>query len=93
MKVDRDTLAELGGDEMLLLDPDHYDVCVVGIAERCGMEAVAVYDKDCLLRMLVEKEGMTEEEAVEWYEYNMVGAYVGERTPMFMTRLDQGTTQ
>lgn len=93
MTVARETLAELGGDDLLLLDPDHFDACVVGLAERCGMETVAVYDKECLLRVLVEREGMTEEEAIEWYEFNMVGAYVGERTPMFMTKLEQGGTQ
>jgi len=30
------------------------------------------------------KDGMTYEEAVEYFEYNQMGAWVGERTPCFL---------
>jgi hypothetical protein len=27
---------------------------------------------------------MSYEEAIEWYDFNIIGAYVGEKTPVFM---------
>ena len=30
------------------------------------------------------KEGMTDEEAVEYFEYNVVGSWMGEGTPIFL---------
>jgi len=40
-----------------------------------------VYSIDRLLDVFI-KQGMTEEEAVEWVDYNILGAYVGEYTPV-----------
>ena len=36
------------------------------------------------LMLLFQKRGMEPHEAAEWIEYNILGAYVGERTPMIM---------
>ena len=36
---------------------------------------------------LAMEHDMTEEEAREFFEFNIVSAYVGERTPIFLTRL------
>jgi len=33
---------------------------------------------------MVEQDGMTEEEAIEFIDFNIVGAYVGESTPIIM---------
>jgi hypothetical protein len=29
-------------------------------------------------------DGMTEEEAVEYFDFNQIGAWVGDRTPCFL---------
>jgi len=44
---------------------------------------VAIYDYARCLEVL-ERNGMTYEEAVEWMEYNVLGLYVGPRTPVFL---------
>lgn len=67
-----------------LLKMDGFDDCVVGICERFGMEAVLAYDRDKVIAKLMG-EGMTEEEAEEFFEYNQIGAWMGERTPVFVT--------
>jgi hypothetical protein len=36
-----------------------------------------------------EEEREIETEAVEWFEYNVEGAYLGENTPIFMLSLDE----
>ena len=62
---------------------DGYDDCILGVAEGFGSKEVVVYDREKVFQKL-EDNGMTREEAVEWYEFNQLGAYVGENTPMFL---------
>jgi hypothetical protein len=69
--------------ETLLLEPATFDAAIIGVTERFGQEVTVCYDLEKLLGILVE-DGMTYEEAVEYYEYNIVGAYLGERTPTFL---------
>jgi hypothetical protein len=33
------------------------------------------------------EQGMDEQDAWDWYQFNMVGAWVGEATPVFLERL------
>jgi hypothetical protein len=43
---------------------------------------VAVYDYAKCIDILAES--MDYEEALEYFEYNVIGAYVGEQTPIFL---------
>ena len=69
--------------EALLLPRAEYDHCMVGIGYRFNAVPLAVYDIERVLQGL-EKDGMTEEEAIEWYEYNIIGGWVGDGTPIFI---------
>ena len=66
-----------------LILPGH-DSALVGVGSRCGMENVAIYDLDLLQASFMEQNDWTEEEAQEWIDFNVLGAYLGERTPLFM---------
>jgi len=44
----------------------------------------AIYFVNEILGILETRDGMTEEEAVEFFEFNIAGAYVGEYTPIYM---------
>ena len=68
-----------------LLKMDGYDDCLVGVVERFGQDSYFIYDRELVLEKL-QKDGMSYEEALEYYEYNQLGAYVGERTPAFLIR-------
>jgi hypothetical protein len=68
-----------------LLKMDGYDDCIIGVVERFGGESYILYDRELVLEKL-QKGGMSYEEAVEYYEFNQLGAYVGERTPAFLIR-------
>lgn len=46
---------------------------------------VAVYDYKKTLRILV-KDGMSKCDVEEWFEFNVVGGYLGESTPVFLNR-------
>lgn len=54
------------------------------IGHTNGANLVAVYDYELCVHILME-DNMTYEEALEYMEYNVVGGYVGEKTPMFIT--------
>lgn len=43
-----------------------------------------VYSKSKIIQILIEQEEMSEEDALEHYYYNIHGAYVGERTPIYV---------
>ena len=80
----RKQLVEVWGDEELLfLDPaKDFDCAIAGVAERIEMEPVVAYDKELILKQLCKD--MTYKEAVEYFEFNIGGAYVGENTPAFV---------
>lgn len=80
----REELAELD-DELLFMDG--YDDCIIGICSRFGQENCVAYDREKVLQKHVE-EGMTYDEAVEFFEFNQIGAYVGSRTPCFIEVID-----
>lgn len=69
---------------MSMMFMDGYDDCILGVCERFGAEDCVAYDKSKVISKLME-DGMTEEEALEFFYFNMVGAYVGEQTPVFIT--------
>ena len=48
---------------------------------------MAVYDYEKCIQVLVERDGMTREDAEEFFDFNVVGAYVGENTPIFLYTL------
>ena len=47
-------------------------------------KTLAVYDRNKCLNILMST-GMDYEEAVEYFEFNVVGSYVGETTPVFIS--------
>jgi len=70
-----------------LLQADGFDDAIIGYAEVWtdkGQAIVMAYDRDKCIDVLME-DGMDRDEAVEYFEFNVVGAYVGEMTPCFVT--------
>jgi hypothetical protein len=68
------------------LKADGFDDAVIGTAEiwRDGTrESVLVYSVEKMI-VILETGGMTEEEAIEYISFNVEGAYVGPKTPVFM---------
>lgn len=78
----REDLCDYYGDSELLF-ADGYDNAVVGVSIGCNGGQV-VYDTSKMVGICVHDMGMSVEEAWEWLEYNTFGAYVGERTPIYI---------
>jgi len=81
MKNIQETLENcLYSDETVLL-ADGFEDAFVGIGRQFG-KPIAVYDRLKCIDIL--KEDMSEEEAEEYFQFNVEGSYVGESTPIFL---------
>ncbi len=84
MVVNIDEFADQFPD-LEIMRMDGYDDCCIGIVVRFGAQPILCYDKQKVLEQL-EADGMTPEEAEEWFEFNQIGAWVGDGTPCFLDR-------
>ena len=71
-------------EEALLADG--FEEAVLGIAERCGQPTLVVYDAARCIEILIRRDGMSEEEAEEFFSFNTLGAWAGEGTPLYLWR-------
>jgi len=69
-------------EENECLVADGFDSALIGITS--GINPVAVYDINQMLTILVKREKMNVEDALEHLDFNVIGAYVGEKTPIYM---------
>ncbi len=78
---------ELENEEALLMPG--YDECILGVCYQYGRPPVVAYDYEAVITHLMNNGDMTYEEAIEYYEYNIVGGYVGDSTPVFIQKFSK----
>lgn len=80
----RDALCDMGYEDAILFDGPDYDDAIVGVTD----EGQVVYDFDAMVKCLMDADGISELEAIEFIEYNTVRAlpYI-ENPPIIMNRL------
>ena len=66
-----------------LIRIDGYDDCVAGY---CPSKECLVYDANKIIAKMIA-EGCSEEDAAEYFDFNIECAYVGEHTPLFIYSL------
>ena len=68
-----------------LLQADGFDEAIIGVVFD-NMNAVPrlAYSIFKCIRILVGRDNMTEEEAREYFDFNVQGAYMGEKTPIWV---------
>jgi hypothetical protein len=47
---------------------------------------VAIYDYDKCILILMHDNHMTEDDAIEYFDYNVMGSWVGEGTPIYINQ-------
>jgi len=77
----RESLCEQFGDDLLFADG--YDGAIIGVASGFDSGRV-VYSIPKMIEACMQEAGMTYEDSCEWIEYNTIGAYVGEHTPIYI---------
>jgi hypothetical protein len=70
----REKVAEMNPEAILW---DGLDDAIIGIS----VDDRAVYGLNKMI-LLFQQQGMSEEEAIEWMDFNIISAYVGEYTPI-----------
>jgi hypothetical protein len=92
-----DEIAEYNPEALVC---DGFDEAILGMAERINLGPVVAYDKDKMIEIIMRdmdvseddlEEGETIEDkkyemAIEHFEYNIIGAWMGEFTPIFITK-------
>jgi len=68
---------------LLVMDPEYFDSAIIGVVSRINFEAVC-YSTDKVVELLMEKDNMEYEEALEHFDFNIIGSWVGEHTPVFL---------
>ncbi len=55
------------------------------MVDRFGQDTLVLLDRDKCLEILMGNDEMPYEDAVEFFEFNIIGAWMGEGTPCFAT--------
>jgi len=92
------------GENILLFgdqNGDSYDVGFLGIGYQQHKGPVAIYDREKCIDSLAKEFATNTEiyeddedadpytDAVEWFSYNTEGSWVGESTPIIVSRFDR----
>jgi len=80
-------VAEQEPDALIMAE---FEEACIGMCEQFGRPPVALYDYGKVITLLI-RQGMTYEDAVEWFGFNIIGAWVGEYTPAFAVLFEPAT--
>lgn len=68
---------------------DGFDEAIIGMAERINLGPVVAYDVNKILKIMIERDEMTFDEAIEYFEFNILGAWAGDNTPIFINKIEE----
>ena len=71
-----------GGDEPEILFADGYDSAIEGVVWD-GKRTRVVYRTESILSILMD-QGMSYDEASEYFDFNVAGAHMGVYTPLYL---------
>ena len=82
----RECLEEVNPEAMLF---DGLEDALVGTCDRIGQPTLAAYDYDKCIEILAKDMTDSDDDdpytmAVEYFDFNVIGAYIGESTPVFI---------
>ena len=70
-------------DEPKMLFADGFDKAISGVTWD-GERTRVVYRTEGILKILMDRDGMTYDEAAEFFDFNVAGAYMGVYTPLYL---------
>ena len=82
-KITLEEIVEIN-DKALLADG--FDEAIDGMCIQFGQLPIVAYDYNKCIDILIKRDGMSETEAVEYFDFNVVGSYMGPNSPVFIRR-------
>ena len=70
------------GEQALLMDG--FEHAIIGFSQRINEPLLAVDSFEEMVKTCIFRDGMTDEEAEEYIEFNCISAWVGEQTPIIV---------
>ena len=94
----KDLISEFNEEALVC---DGFDDAIIGMAERINLGPVVAYSVEKIIEILMSQSDITEADldedetlegrkytdAIEYFEYNIKGAWMGEFTPVFVEKL------
>lgn len=82
----KEYLCDCGYEDTIILESPDYLSAIVGISD----DARIIYDYEKMVKFLMISEGMDYEEAIEFIDFNTLGAlpYMGEKRPIILNRIE-----
>lgn len=91
----REEISEINPEALLC---DGFDEAIIGIADRINLGPVVAYDVEKMIHIIMKDMEVNEEEledgmdiestkyqmAYEYFDFNIMGAWMGEFTPVFI---------
>ena len=87
MAINDDIRSELDEDAIVFDNPS-FDNSIIGVTT----DGNVVYDYDKMVEELMKDENLSEQDAIDWIEYNTIRAipYAGEMAPVIMYSFKEG---
>ena len=78
---------DLMGDDYLIADG--FDEAIIAVTHyQPDRPPLVVYDAEKCIEILMDRDGMSEDDAWEFFDFNVVGSWHGSMTPVFVTRYE-----
>ncbi len=73
-----------------MLKADGFDEAIIGVTyDMVVQEERLIYSVDKCVEILVKRDEMTSEEAIEYMDFNVLGAYIGKDQPVFLSEYEE----
>jgi len=70
------------------LSADGFEEALIGVVyDKMKSVHLLVYSRTKCIEILIERDKMSKEEAEEFFDFNVEGAYMGEKTPLYVDDL------
>jgi hypothetical protein len=76
-------IAEINPDALLA---DGFDDAIEGLCLQFGQLPIVAYDYEKCINILIERDKMTRTEAKDYIDVNVIGAYLGPNSPVFIKK-------
>ena len=67
-----------------MMTADGFDEAIIGSITSYGRGETVLYSTQKIIEIMMERDGMTAEDAMEFFNYNILGSYNGDGMPAFL---------